>query len=303
MSMISVKRVDESRFNQVYPLLQELDVSNLTKADLRTIFNNVWKKDEAYCGYGLFENGKIIGFIGLIFCKRVIDGKIESFCNITSWIVEEKYRAHSLSLILPLLKLKNHTLTDLSPTDVVVSVLKRVGFKELDSKLKVLIPWGIFRKNHPPSFQITSNEDLIKKTLNDQVLTLFQDHRPYHCNHILAREHADYCYIIYTKVKNPRFPYCYIQYISNSELFFRYSSRIISAIAKRGQTRIVIVDSRFVRKIKFPGCFKFSLRYPKLYKSPTLEPEKIDNLYSEFILLNFNILPTKLRHLRQKWSG
>ncbi len=298
--MISIERIDVSFFNRIYPLFRDLHDPNLTEDDWRTIFKNIWEKDETYCGYGLFDDGKIVGFIGLIFSEREIEGKTEPFCNITSWIVKEQYRNQSLPLVLKVLKLKNHTLTDLSPTNVVVSVLKRFGFKDLDSEVKILLPWGISGRRCLANVEITGDEGLIKEALKDNDLKLFHDHKPYKCNHLVAQDRSGYCYIIYTTVKHTRFPYCHIQYISNPELFSKYSSRIISAIAKYGQTRIVTVDSRLVKDIKFPFCSMLSIGIARLYKSVNLKPDKIDNLYSEFVLLNFNTLPTSFKHLWQK---
>ncbi|NEP60426.1 MAG: GNAT family N-acetyltransferase [Symploca sp. SIO2G7] len=298
--MVSLQKLDASMFDKVYPLLQELDPS-LTEHTWQSLFNYRWSREEDYCGYGLFDDQKIVGFIGLLFSKRVINHKVEHFCNLTSWVVKEEYRDHSLSMMLPILRLKNHTITDLSAIDKVVRISKRLGFKELDSKIKVLLSLGIFKsKFFAKNLRFSQDKDIISKTLKDNDLQLFQDHLPYpHCGHLLAYNSSDYCYVIYTVVDKYELSHCYIHYISNPELFSKYSLGIRAKIAKSGHTSIVVVDSRMVRGLRLPLSYELSL-LTKLYKSTSLRAEQIDNLYSELMLLNFTTLPINFRELLHK---
>jgi len=296
--MISVQKLDTSSFDKVYPLLREHDPS-LTEHTWKSLFNYQWSREEEYCGYGLFDDQEVVGFIGLLFTKRVIANKFQNFCNLTTWVVKEQYRDRSLSLMLPILRLKNHTITDLSASDGVIRISKRLGFQELDARVTVLFPSGILGSSLLfKNLQITQNQDIISKTLKDNDLQVFQDHLPYpHCGHLLAYNSSGYCYVIYTVVKNHKLSHCYIQYISNPELFSKYSLVIRAKIAKGGHTPIVVVDSRIVRELKLPFSYELPLQLTKLYKSNNLRAEQIDNLYSELVLLNFSTLPASFREL------
>lgn len=298
--MVSLQRVDASVFSDVCPLLRQIDPS-LTETVWSSIFNYKWEREEDYCGYGLFDDKEIVGFLGLIFSKRMIDDNIEYFCNMTSWIVKEQYRGHSLSLLLPVLRLKYHTITDLSPSEDVIRILERFGFKELDSRVKILLPTGIFRRdNSIDNCCISLDMNQMKGILNEKEMRIFKDHFDYpYFGHLLAYNDNSHCYVIFTIVRKTRLPYCYIQYISNVELFSIYSRTIRSRITKAGKTRFVLVDSRLVRGIKFPFSYDLPIRFPKLYRSSSLRPEQIDNLYSELPLLNLNIIPATLRELWQ----
>jgi hypothetical protein len=301
--MVSLQRVDVTMFRDVYPLLLEHDPS-LTEVEWRSIFNYAWEKEEQYCGYGLFDGKEIVGFLGLIFSKRHINNEVEYFCNLTSWMVKEHYRDHSLSLIVPVLRLKNCTITDLSPSDTVIRILQRFGFKELDSRVKILFPIGIFKKNNViDDCLITQDKIQIKKILKEQDTKLLLDHyRYHHVHHLLAYSDNRHCYLIFTIVKNRRVPYCYILYINNIELFSIYSYKIRSEISKIGRTPLVLVDSRLVKDITLPFSYNLPLRFPKLYRSSSLRPEQIDNLYSELPLLNVSIMPRTLRDLWQDFQ-
>jgi hypothetical protein len=208
----------------------------------------------------------------------------------TSWIVKDQYRGQSLSLLLPVLRLRDHTITDLTPSNNVIRILERFGFKELDSRIKILLPTGGFRRdNSIDKCRFIQDMNRMKGILNEKEMRILEDHFDYpYLGHLLAYDDKSHCYVIFTIVGKTRFPYCFIQYISNLELFSIYSRTIRSRVAKTGLTPIVLVDSRLVRGIKLSFSYELPIRFPKLYKSSRLQPEQIDNLYSELVLLNLS---------------
>jgi hypothetical protein len=70
---------------------------------------------------------------------------------------------------------------------------------------------------------------------------------------------------------------------------------------KRNKTLFIIIDSRILSKINVPFSFDMPLKSFKLYRSSTLRPDKIDNLYSELVILNTGTIP-KLRNLLWDFS-
>jgi len=299
--MIEVRRIERSMFQEVYPLLLDLNNPYLTETDWKRIFDYRWDREEDYCGYGLFDGREIVGFLGLIFSKRWIDNQMESFCNLTSWIVKEKYRDQSLALILPALKLKDHTLTDLSASDKVLRIMKRLGFRELESELKVLLPYPLARG--PSDVRLTQEQNEIESVLKGNDLKLFRDHENLtSCSHLLLYGPNGYCYLIYSTVKNvTKYSYNYIHYLSNPIRFREYHGVIRSKIISITKIPFIVVDSRLVRNVHLPFSYTLSLTPPRLYRSAHLEPEQIDNLYSELVLLNFSTISTPVPTGRQLW--
>lgn len=286
--MVLVKEVDLSMFPQFYPLLQELN-PQLSEQEWYSVFAHQWHRERKTCGYGLFDDTKIVGFLGFIFSQRIINGQIEDFCNLTSWIVQEPYRGHGISLLLALRKLKC-TITDLSATEGVVSICKRLGFQELDTQIEILpnILGGISSSK----IKTTGDKSAIKDKLEPTEKKLFLDHESYsRCQHLLVEAEGEQCYVIFTLVKNTKFPYSYIQYIGNRDLFARYSLGIRQAIAKINRTFLVLVDTRLVPGA-IPWRFNLPIKICRLYKSSKVEPWQIDNLYSELILLDFSPIPS-----------
>jgi hypothetical protein len=294
--MVTIQKINVLMFSEVYDLLLDFRNEHLTADDWKNIFEYQWDQEEDYCGYGLFDGEKLVGFLGLIFSKRPIGDRIELFCNLTSWIVKREYRKYSLFLLQPLLELKRYTITDLTPSRAAYSIERRMGFSELDSRMRVLLPMGHSRKGRRTlGICCSDDKSFLEKKLNDRDLKLFHDHRNYRCGHLIVSDKIKYCYIIYIRVKGYRILYCYIQHISNLNLFAKYNSLIRSYITRKGKTPFILVDSRLVQQIRLPFSFELPVRSLKVYKSNSLKPAQIDNLYSELVLLNLSPLPTPKR--------
>jgi hypothetical protein len=289
--MVVVKQVNLSLFPQFYPLLKELN-PQLSEAEWYRVFDHHWHQEEKFCGYGLFDEEEIVGFLGLIFSQRIINGRREDFCNLSSWIVRKPYRGHSISLMLSLRKLKNCTITDLSPTEGVVAIFKKLGFQKLDRQIEILP--NIFSSiGSQQKLTITTDISVIQSRLTSAEQKLLQDHQSYsRCHHLLAEAEGQTCYLIFTLVKNAKVPYSYIQYLGNPKLFARYSLGLRRAIAKVSQTFLVLVDTRLLQGAKLPLRFNLPIEICRLYKSSTVKPEEIDNLYSELIMLDFSPIPS-----------
>jgi hypothetical protein len=291
--MVEVRNIDRSMIPEVHGLLRELD-TKLTEDDWERAFNYTWVGENNLCGYGLFAGGKAVGFLGLIFSRRWIDNRIEAFCNMTSWFVKREYRGYTLSLIQPVLKLKDHTITDLTPSSAVFNILKRGGFRELDTGFKILLlsPHRRARAAAEDPASVIQDERLIEEQLNDSDRKLFEDHRPYKCGHLLVRDGQRYCYLVYTRVASRMYSYGYIHYVSDLDVFTKYSRAIRSAIAASCESWIVVVDLRMVRSVRLPSSLDSPFRSPKLYKpASSLQPAQIDNLYTELTLLHLDAMP------------
>ena len=263
--MVSLQPVDLSFFPQIYPLLQKID-SQLSEAEWYSLFTQPWHQPEDYCGYGLFDGSAMVGFLGLIFSQRNIDGQVENFCNLTSWFIEEAYRGHAISMMLPLRKLKNYTITDLSPTERVAAISKKLGFQELDTKITAL-PNVLGKIQVNKKLKFTRDLAAIQSKLNSAEKLLLEDHRSCsRCHHLLAEVESKHCYIIFTIVKNAKSPYYQIQYLSNPELFARYSLAIRQGIAAIDKFLLVLVDRRLLQGKKPTLCFDLPVEVCKLYK-------------------------------------
>jgi RimJ/RimL family protein N-acetyltransferase len=287
--MTVVEKVTPAMFDDVFPLLLELD-STFPREKWRKIFDYQWESDEGYVGFALVDDRKVVGFNGAIFSRRIIDGREARFCNLTSWIVKEQYRTESLRLVFPFLRLKGYTITNLTMNERAWEVTRRLGFKNLDTNVRILFPIpGLSATKKEEAPVIVSDQGKIAAMLDPANLKIFMDHSHYNCGHLVIQDKYDYSYIIYTRKRyrkyNCDFPYAQIHYISDRSAFLRSLNKIKSYFLKSRKYFFLAVDERFIGNATIPYSKVYQLKVPKMYKSEVLSREQVDSLYSELVVL------------------
>src|ERR1041385_5631266 len=144
--MLTIQKAVSDDFERVYPLFEAFGDTQIPKESWQKIFAPPWKSPEDFCGYLLLENNDVRGYLGLIFSERLIDCKPEKFCNMTSWVVRQEFRSHSMLLLLESLKLKNYTLTNFKASPTVATLLNKLGFTSFPLDQIVLLPFPSDRK-------------------------------------------------------------------------------------------------------------------------------------------------------------
>jgi hypothetical protein len=287
--MTFVEKVTPAMFDDVFPLLLELD-SAYSREKWREIFDYQWESDEGYVGYALVDDRKVVGFNGAIFSRRIIDGREAKVCNLTSWVVKEQYRTESLRLVFPFLRLKGYTITNLTMNDRAWEVTRRLGFKNLDTNVRILFPLpglSATRKEEAPV--IVTDQGKIAEILDPDNLKIFRDHSHYNCGHLVAQDKRGYSYIIYTKKLYRKYncdiSYAHIHYISDRSAFLRGLNKIKLYFLKSRKCLFLAVDERLIGNATIPYSKAYQLKIPRMYKSDVLSREQIDNLYSELVVL------------------
>ena len=298
--MVTIEKIHSSLFSNLYESFLVDDDPLSGEQDWRNVFDYPWNTEEGHCGYAMLEGGKVVGMLGMIFSERHINGALKRFCNLHTWWVREDHRGRSLALLRPVLKLDGYTITHFTPCDTVRAVTKRLGFKVLSTQLRILPPSGLLPGNIlSDQYTMTYDEQVIEEKLANQDKKILQDHRPYGCGHLLVHDGRDYCYLLYTVVVRHRLPYCHIHYISNKNIFERNERSIRSSLLKQHRASFVAVDARLVPDVKFRRSFKFWAPAHALYKSSDVNPEQIDNLYSDVVFLKLTVLPDISHELGQ----
>jgi hypothetical protein len=284
-----VEKVTPAMLDDVIPLLSELEDTH-SKEEWREIFDYQWESDEGYVGYALVDDRKVVGFNGAIFSRRIIDGREARFCNLTSWIVKEQYRAESMRLVFPVLKLKGYTITNLTMNERAWEITKRLGFKNLDTNVRILflVPGlSATRKEEAPV--IVSDRSRIAEILDPINLKIFIDHSHYNCGHLVIKDKHGYSYIIYTRKRYRKYncdiSYAHIHYISDRSAFLRRLNKIKSYFLKSLKYFFLAVDERLIGDATIPYSKVYQLKIPRMYKSEVLSREQVDNLYSELVVL------------------
>ena len=285
--MVSLQPYDDSMFGDVYDRFLAEDDLALTREEWSRLFRCRSDTGAEHGGYVLLDGATVVGIQGMRFSARVIDGQEKKLCSLHSWMVEPEYRGHSLTMMRPLMRLKDHSIVDFSPTAPVREILRRLRFQELDASLRVLLPIPGRRARH---LQFTNESDDVLCSLNENDARLFRDHRAPHIRHLRCSNANESCYLIYSRVTRWRANYCHVHYISDPEFFALHSTAIRREICRREHVRLVAGNDRQLRQFRIPFSFQCRLTNGQMYRSTELQPHQIDSLHSDILLLNLTTM-------------
>ena len=283
--MAIVRKAVALDFEQTYPLFTKFKNYRLLKNDWKQLFRDHWKSNEGYIGYVLEDRERIVGFLGFMFSSRVLNDKQEKFCNLTTWVVDERFRNESLYLIIPVLKMTDYTLTIHSASKATYAAFKKLGFLDLESHFRIIPPLPSINMLFD-SCQVEVNGKYLNEILKGDSLQAYKSHLLFRCFHVYVRSPSGNCYLIGARVFKKNLPFAQIYHISNSKVFAKFASRIASIICLKIKTFAILVDERFLEGNSLLQSYKCSLSNPRMYKSNSLERQDLDLLYSELPVLN-----------------
>ena len=282
--MISLKQVHTEDFNRIYPLFAGFNNPRLSNKDWFRIFQDNWQTNTGYIGYMLLDDDNVVGFFGLIFSKPIIGGQVHNLCNFGNWIVKKNYRSNSISMLLPLLRLTDYTITNVSANSTVRQIFKKMGFKEIYRKWRIVFPLPSLSSVKTAKCNFYEN-DAIAERISGEAHRIYLDHTILNkCFHLLFTDQYQSCYILITKAVLKHVRFARVHYISNPDNFYEFRGKIIRYICKRMGVVSVIIDERLFNKDQIP----FSLVWrppPILYKSSTLVDGQIGTIYTEEVVL------------------
>ena len=280
-----VEEATEADCERILPILAGFNNAALGPERWRRLFDYSWPAPTRSRGFLLRDGDRVGGFFGTIWSERVIEGKREVLCNLTSWITLPEYRNSSLLLFKAVVELPDCTITCHTPAGRIYPLFKRFGFEDLETKLRILLPVPSWNLSGVLRFRATTDLERMPAILEGSDREVFLAHKPYPCGHLLVHGPDGYCYMIFTKTKGRRASFAHLQYISNRDVFRRALDLIKLRLFLATGTPFVMIDERLVRGMEIPHSREVALGRPYVCRSATLRPEQIDNLYSEMILL------------------
>ena len=284
--MMRVEIATAEHCEEVLPLFEGFRNPKITAEQWRSLFHYTWPAPTDARGFILRDGQRAVGFFGTVWSERIIKGRSERICNLSSWITLPDYRNHSLLLFKEVVALRDCTITCHSPAPQLYPLYKRFGFRDLETKLRILPlrpSWQ--RLGTWLGDQALSDPDEIAPLLGDSERAILEAHRSHCCRHLLLLGKADACYLVFTKTKGKRFHFAHVHYLGNGAVFARNLDRIRLHLLLSIGTPLVMIDARFVVGLDLSHSREAILGVPHIFRSETLAPEQVDNLYSELILL------------------
>jgi len=258
------------------------------------LFNYSWKRPAYPFGYAITEGEEMLAFVGTIFSERVIEGRNRVCCNMNTWYVLEEHRGRMLAIniLRPIVSMKDVLITALSPADLTVTVLGRLGFKLLDEE-QIAVPIAptfasVVSRSKAPL--VLFDELGIAAYLNADDRKIFNDHSTLECKHVLIKDRQTerYCYAVATtspvgKLQWMKGKWLNLCYVSNPDFFVENFQFVRNPLLRRGYFALCY-DSRLIPK----RIYRLSQTKKKTrqYRCKDEELAKVDNLYSELVTFN-----------------
>lgn len=272
----------------ILPLLRAFESGNssLTDESWRRLFIYPWKVATEVRGLALYDGAEAVGYEACIFADRQINGQYHLIGNHSSWVVKPEFRFSSLLIRSgwdeyfeqwPNVTAVAHTARlPLHP------LFKASGFQILEHFQWVFLPVCM-----PNGWKTSSDPEVLRRYLSAAEWQIYQDHKDLECGHYVAWKNTHYCYIVTIKRMGPRnLSTACVLYLSCPEVFKQCRGALHWACFMRDKTVLMSVDGRWLKSTRVAFARRVPLRSPRLYRSTCLQPFEVDNLYSEFLLLN-----------------
>ncbi len=288
---LEVRPVGPEAFEDVYPLLQLFPTKRMSRADwYYTILGYPWS-EKPERGHALYADGRPVGFIGTVVSERPIAGRLEKFCNPSSFIVLEEYRYAALLLLRALQRMRDHTMVYLTPSPAAHAMFVKQGALPLEEQQIVTppLPHPLTALRHLGG-SFTTRPEALREELEGDERRIYEDHASSPvARHVLLRHGDRRCYVVATRGVKRGIPYADVQYIGNRAFFWEHhllaQLGLVRAMGTAGLA--MAVDCRFLVGRAPPLSIRWKAR--RLYRPtrPEIAPAMIDGLYSEMMGLRF----------------
>ncbi len=291
-SGISVRPTTPADTAEICDLLEHTFVRSGIPADgWRPLCTTNWLADNPTRGFVLTDGGRIVGYCGTIYSQREINGKTGIVCTFSSYCVAPVYRGRGLArtLIAAAVRDERITYTSHTPAPPTQRALEALGFAILDRRI-LLFPPGLNAETLWQSHvDIDVNDRTVRASLGQAERRIYDDHAPYDCLQMTARDASGTAYLVVKRRLGPvawawsaRIPLSQILYCSAPDVLARNLERIKLAIMWQQKTFGIAMNERLFpkapRAIRKKGIAQ--------YRSPGFTPNELDQLYSEFVLLD-----------------
>ncbi|OKH69943.1 hypothetical protein EB72_26825 [Mycobacterium sp. SWH-M1] len=234
-------------------------------------------------GFMLRDAGRVVGTLLALYSERLVDGRMERFCNLGSWCVLPEYRSRSLALLEALLEQEAYHFTVLSPNEDSQEILAWFKFRPLNCSAVVVphfpLPTPLHRTvivTYPPS---------INKLLRSTDLTLYRDHaRASAAHHLVIMRGGRTCYVMYRESRHTTGARtAVLLHVSDPDLFHQEVIPLTRHLLLRHGLVATVADLQLIGHK--PRLAIGTQRRPRMFRSATLSPEQIDELYSELVCI------------------
>jgi hypothetical protein len=242
-----------------------------------------WSAMAPNAGFMLVDEEEVVGAYLAYYSEREVGGSTERVCNLGSWSVLPEYRLYGLRLMKALLAQDGYHVTDLTPSERVVALNERLGFRPLDrvARLVPSLPWP---SRPGRGDRVTSDPAALDSVLEGPVRQIYRDHGQTEAAlHVLLERSGRTCYVVARRDRRKRLPVLTVLYVSDPELFDSMAGPFGRHVLAHFRAVAYVVERQVT---DHRPRISFALEaQQRMFKSDRLEADQIDYLYSELVCL------------------
>lgn len=248
-----------------------------------------WAMSAENRGFMLRANGAIVGaYVAYYTTRDTRIGPIR-FCNLADWSVLDEYRAHSLRLVLAIVKQPGLTFTDFTPGSATLAVNRRLGFVDLDTS-GFVAPALPFTRRY--GWRVVDDSASILRVLNDRDRAEFLDHGADNAVALVDPSGIAALVMMRTNtvpvdhLRGLRVRSAHVWHVSDRQAFRAGYSALATHLFIRGVFAIT-AETRIAGFVPALARSRPNPEYPRMrpqvkqYKSSELQDDDIDYLYAE----------------------
>ena len=285
MSVI-VRPAEEGDIDAVVDLLFDNMSQKVPKERWRKLLDYPWRPADADRGFVALDEGRVVGFLGLVYADRPIGGRVERFCNICAWYLLKSHRGQGVGQEIQFSAVADprQTYTIMTATAATGRAFgSHSGFQVLDDTRYLLRR----RVGSDPNVELIDDPEKIAPKLASGDQIILEQHRPYNLRHLLVRSGDQSCYVaMQVKRKGEDIDYHEVMYANDWQLLSESAQAVANALLP-SDSAVLAIDRRFLTSDPQWECE--TIRLPRWYRSARVEPARIDHLFGEVALLDLKL--------------
>ena len=280
-SDLTVAPIRDEDLDAVCAFLREKFRSRCDLATWRFAFTRHWSKEKPNNGFMLREGGEIVGVLGAIYSDQRIGGRVEKFCNMTSWYVVDEHRSRGLLLMVALIRQEGLTFTNLSASPAVEEILTRMGFtplaRDIVSVANVALPFRL-----PSRVRLLDDADAVARVLPPERAQICRDHKDCRISQVAIGSDEDgYCHVMFSRCGCRRTPCVIVHDLASPQLLARFWTHFAAYALYRTGALVTRIETRLLEGARWPLAIAMKSRSGALFLSRTVGADAISRRYTE----------------------
>jgi GNAT superfamily N-acetyltransferase len=253
----------------------------------RRLMTYPWLEPKPDFGRVAEVDGKVVGFVGSVYADRQINGRRERVVSMSSWYLDKAYRGRGLGFELMRSATEDerftYTMLTVSPRNL--AMLPGLGYRILDHDRRVWVAEG----SPQDWLHVEQDPTRIEARVDANQQRMLEDHRAQPIRPILLSAHGRSCLAIFSvKRKGADITYFDVLHLSDPHFFADHAQAIANALLPRDGEARLAADTRLLHGREDIGQVQ-PMPVARYYKSMSLSPAEVDNMYSELLLLDLKL--------------